>query len=134
MSLSLTQNLVMRKNLRTGGFSLFSLFLSASFAYSQDHFAYAITDVNQGTASWTVLRKLDFQTGTYGDVLLNGVNVKQVPYDATSKKQIDGKVASIAPQPFSTGVAAIAYDKKNGRIYYTPMFLDQLRYVDLKSM
>ncbi|HEY0434855.1 MAG TPA: T9SS type A sorting domain-containing protein, partial [Chitinophagaceae bacterium] len=26
------------------------------------------------------------------------------------------------------------YDKRNARIYYTPMFIDQLRYVDLKTM
>src|SRR5436189_2828650 len=36
--------------------------------------------------------------------------------------------------PFSTGVAAMAYDKKNNRLYFTPMFIDQLRYVDLKTM
>ena len=26
------------------------------------------------------------------------------------------------------------YDKKNNRLYYTPMFIDQLRYIDLKTM
>jgi hypothetical protein len=31
-------------------------------------------------------------------------------------------------------VAAMAYDRKNNRIWYTPMFIDQLRYVDLKTM
>jgi len=36
--------------------------------------------------------------------------------------------------PFATGVAAMAYDKKNNRLYFTPMFIDQLRYIDLKSM
>jgi hypothetical protein len=28
----------------------------------------------------------------------------------------------------------MAYDKKNNRLYFTPMFIDQLRYVDLKTM
>jgi hypothetical protein len=28
----------------------------------------------------------------------------------------------------------MAYDKKNNRLYFTPMFIDQLRYIDLKSM
>ena len=36
--------------------------------------------------------------------------------------------------PFSTGVAAAAYDRKNNRLYYTPMFIDQLRYIDLRTM
>ncbi|HMG66776.1 MAG TPA: T9SS type A sorting domain-containing protein, partial [Chitinophagaceae bacterium] len=35
---------------------------------------------------------------------------------------------------FGTGVAAIAYDKKDNRIYFTPMYIDQLRYIDLKTM
>ncbi len=41
-----------------------------------------------------------------------------------------------APQtdkPFSTNSAAMAYDKKHERLYYTPMGINQLRYIDLKS-
>jgi len=36
-------------------------------------------------------------------------------------------------KPFSTNSAAIAYDKKHERLYYTPMGINQLRYIDLKS-
>lgn len=36
-------------------------------------------------------------------------------------------------QPFATSSAAMAYDKKHNRLYYTPMFINQLRYIDLKS-
>ena len=31
---------------------------------------------------------------------------------------------------FATGVAALAFHKKNNRIYYTPMCINQLRYID----
>ncbi|MFI5186762.1 MAG: T9SS type A sorting domain-containing protein [Chitinophagales bacterium] len=125
----------MRKNVRHFMLTLFISFLLNSFIHSQDRFAFAITDVNQNTANWTVLRKLNLQTGTYSDALLNGFDPKLAAYDATSKKQIDATTLSNnAPQPFSTGVAAIAYDKKDNRIYYTPMFIDQLRYIDLKTM
>jgi len=135
MSLSLTQNLVMRKNLRALGLCVSTCLLLNSFIQAQDRFAFAITDVNQNTATWTVLRKLNLQTGVYSDALLNGFDAKWVAYDATSKKQIEAtSFTNVAPQPFSTGVAAIAYDKKNNRIYYTPMFIDQLRYIDLKTM
>ena len=120
----------MRKSLHLFNLALISCFLFNTFIYSQDRFAFAITDMNQNTANWTVLRKLDLQTGTYGDALLNGANPKLVAYDAVSKKQITGSNLSA----FSTGVAAIAYDKRNNRIYYTPMFVDQLRYIDLKTM
>ncbi|HEX2684860.1 MAG TPA: hypothetical protein VHL77_13035, partial [Ferruginibacter sp.] len=36
-------------------------------------------------------------------------------------------------KPFATNSAAMAYDKKHERLYYTPMGIDQLRYIDLKS-
>lgn len=35
--------------------------------------------------------------------------------------------------PFSTSSAAMAYDKKHDRLYYTPMGINQLRYIDLKA-
>jgi hypothetical protein len=35
--------------------------------------------------------------------------------------------------PFATNSAACAYDKKHERLYYTPMGINQLRYIDLKS-
>lgn len=35
--------------------------------------------------------------------------------------------------PFSTNSAAMAYDKKHDRLYYTPMGINQLRYIDLKA-
>jgi hypothetical protein len=127
----------MRKNLRYPTFALGTALLISTFAQAQDRFAYAITDVNQNTAGWTVLRKLNLQTGIYTDALLNGVDAKQVAYDAVSKKQIeanDGRYGNFSPVPFSTGVAAIAYDKKNNRLYFTPMFIDELRYIDLKTM
>src|SRR6187455_2747769 len=36
-------------------------------------------------------------------------------------------------KPFATNSAAMAYDKKHERLYYTPMGINQLRYIDLKS-
>jgi hypothetical protein len=36
-------------------------------------------------------------------------------------------------KPFATNSAAMAYDKKHERLYYTPMGINQLRYLDLKT-
>ena len=36
-------------------------------------------------------------------------------------------------KPFATNSAACAYDQKHERLYYTPMGINQLRYIDLKS-
>ena len=116
----------------------FSLVTTATLHAQNDRFAYAITDLTKDGAGWNVLRKLDLQTGQYSDVLLNGADPKLTVYDALSKKQLilqpDARYGKLLQTPFSTGVAAAAYDKTHNRLYFTPMFADQLRYVDLKTM
>lgn len=129
----------MKKNLRylcaLGCFTF-----STYFANSQtDRFAYAITDVNKEGANWSFLRKIDLKTGNFGEVILNGTDATQLAYDDQTKKQIteplnDARFGKTINAAFATGVAAIAYDRKNQRIYYTPMFINQLRYIDLKTM
>src|SRR5215208_7023131 len=103
-----------------------------------DRFAYAITDLSKEGSGWNALRKLDLQTGEYSNVLLNGMDQKIAVYDAVSKKQLnlqpDARYGTLTQIPFGTGVAAAAYDKKHNRLYFTPMFVDQLRYIDLKTM
>lgn len=129
----------MRKNLPFTSL-LMGIILTATIAQSQsDRFAYAVTDINKDGANWSYLRKLDLQTGTFSDILLNGNDINMLPYDATTKKQLtaplqDARYGNLVNAAFGTGVAAAAYDKKHNRLYYTPMFLDQLRYIDLKTM
>jgi len=48
------------------------------------------------------------------------VIIMRDPYQSTDK-------------PFATNSAACAYDRKHERLYYTPMGINQLRYIDLKS-
>jgi len=109
-------------------------------AYSQaDQVAYAITDINKEGANWSFLRKIDLKTGVFSEVVLNGNDATPLAYDAVTKKQLlepvkDARFGNIANAAFGTGVAAMAFDKRNNRLYYTPMFIDQLRYIDLKTM
>lgn len=117
---------------------ILSLLLSLICHAQNDRFAYAITDLTRDGISWSCLRKIDLQTGTYSDVLLQGNNMENPAFDAATRKQLtepltDAGYGRIAQAPFATGVAAIAYDKKHQRLFYTPMFVDQLRYVDLKT-
>lgn len=116
--------------------SFFSAFLANSQA---DRFAYAITDVNKEGANWSFLRKIDLKTGAFSEVVLNGNDASTIAYDDATKKQLleplkDARFGTTANAAFGTGVAAIAFDKRNNRLYYTPMFIDQLRYIDLKTM
>src|SRR6266542_5644532 len=115
-----------------------SFFIASTLHAQNDRFAYAITDLTKEGASWNALRKIDLQTGQYSNVLLNGADGKMIVYDAASKKQLaqqaDARYGTMLQSPFATGVAAAAYDKKHNRLYFTPMFVDQLRYIDLKTM
>jgi len=129
----------MRRALLPGLLSVtLALFLTSGLKAQNDRFAYAITDLSKEGTGWNALRKLDLQTGQYSDVLLNGSEQKHVVFDATTKKQLtqqpDARYGDLLQAPFTTGVAAAAYDKKHNRLYFTPMFVDQLRYVDLKTM
>jgi hypothetical protein len=129
----------MRKSLPFVTLALGAVLLTThSNAQQADRFAYAVTDIQQGP-NWNFLRKLNLQTGEYSQVLLSGNDAAALAFDATSKKQFTEPVTdqfygTVANAAFATGVAAMAYDKKNNRLYYTPMMIDQLRYIDLKTM
>jgi hypothetical protein len=119
---------------------LMGVLLLTNKADSQtDRFTYAVTDLQQDGANWSVLRKLNLQNGQYSDVLLDGNVAAQKAFDAMTKQELTSFTREANrgynTQPaFSSGVAAMAYDTKNNRIWYTPMFIDQLRYIDLKTM
>ena len=128
----------MRKNLLSSALLLGTLSFSL-ITYSQnDRFAFAITDLQSTGSGWNALRKLDLKSGEFTQVLLNGSDAAMPVYDVTTRKAWkvipDVNFGNYLQAPFSTGVAAMAYDKKNNRLYFTPMFIDQLRYVDLKTM
>jgi len=90
-------------------------FLFNSAKSQTDHFAYAVTAVNKGGTEWVALRKLDTRTSEFSSILLN--------------------VKDNDPQTVTGGsVAAIAYDRRTNRLYYTSMQIDQLHYIDLSTM
>jgi hypothetical protein len=130
----------MRKCLHSFTIAIGSFLLLATLAESQSNrLIYAITDIQKQGSNWNYLRKLNLQSKSYSDILLNGINENQTAYDASTKQQIKNfstaaKYNYPVQPAFSSGVAALAYDKKSNRLYYTPMFIDQLRYIDMKTM
>jgi hypothetical protein len=126
----------MKRKLRFGILSLITIFSITSLYAQADRFAYAVTDIDNKGAQWNVIRKLDLQTGEYTPVIFNGVGEGLVAFDAISKKQllVDDKNRMKLSKPFYSGVAAVAFDKRHNRLYFTPMFIDQLRYIDLRTM
>ena len=128
----------MRKNLPLASLLLGTV-MAGGLASAQDRFAYAVTDIAETGYNWQFVRKLNLQTGEYGPVLLSGNDINAMNFDATSKKQLstavtDARFGTTVNAAFGTGVAAMAFDKKNNRLYYTPMMFDQLRYIYLRTM
>ena len=128
----------MRKFLLFTSLLMGTVLLTTRTQAQNDRFAFAVTDLEKTGSSWNVLRKLDLKSGEFSNVLLNGTDINLPLFDATTKNSFkavpDAKYGNLMAAPFNTGVAAMAYDKKNNRLYYTPMFIDQLRYIDLKTM
>lgn len=128
----------MRKSLLSATLLLGTITLTSIINAQTDRFAFAITDLQSTGSGWNALRKLDLKSGEFSTVLLNGVDANITAYDVNSRRPWqalpDSRFGNFMQTPFSTGVAAMAYDKRNNRLYFTPMFIDQLRYIDLKSM
>jgi hypothetical protein len=128
----------MRKSLRILPL-LFASLTAGTICLAQDRFAYAVTDNQVPGSGWSFLRKLDLKSGQFSPVILNGTDQTVLAFDASSRRQFnqpltDARYGQLANAAFGTGVAAMAYDKRSNRLYYTPMFIDQLRYIDLKTM
>lgn len=126
----------MQKRLLTTTLLIGALGMAAVANAQNSGFAYAITDLQATGKDWNALRKLDLRTGEFSDVLFNGADARNQAYDATTKKAWTafGKYAKEIQTPFGTGVAAAAYDNRTNRLYFTPMYIDQLRYIDLNTM
>jgi hypothetical protein len=66
----------------------------------------------------------------------NNVKVNANMYDDVVKEVVIRRAINAPIQmdkPFATTSAALAYDQKHERLYYTPMNIAQLRYIDLKT-
>ena len=120
--------------------SLLLLLSYAAFLFSnaqkQKGVAYAITSLEKGASKWTEVRLVNLSTGEELKTVYQSASEAQVLNARTGKPiaKTEGdnrKTASY--QPFATNSAACAYDKKNNRLYYTPMSIAQLRYIDLKA-
>lgn len=116
---------------------LFS-FSAIAFAQAQKQkgTAYAITSVEKGSSRWTEVRLVDLATGEALQDVYQSAADAEVLHARTGKPlarpDADTRRAALA-KPFATTSAACAFDKKNNRLYYTPMGIAQLRYIDLKA-
>ncbi len=120
--------------------TLLFLFSCTAFTFSQAQkqkgTAYAITSVEKGAAKWTEVRLVNLESGEELQSVFKSAAAAEIVSARTGKAVplagADAKKAALE-KPFATNSAACAYDKKSNRLYYTPMGINQLRYIDLKA-
>jgi hypothetical protein len=119
--------------------STFILSLSI-YSLAQDaNKAFAITGSGNGDFQWMNIRQIDLATG----IVTKNIFEKAVtPFefrDAVTDKQVvlvtnqEGKQLSAPEYPTATMVAAAAYDKRHNKLFFAPMFINELRWLDLSS-
>ncbi len=90
--------------------------------------AYAITGKTDNKYFWSDIREIDLSTGQQVRTLFE--NGKTTFQSTGADMRINGITNS---DPMGYGVAACALDKRNKRLYFTPMHYAQLRYIDLTA-
>lgn len=100
-------------------------------------FTYAITHQEKEIFGVHMLRKINLSTGESESFVFNGVNKQTVLFDAQTNQRLsfaaDSKIPYDQSLPFITGVAGIAYDQFHNRIYFVPMMVNKLRYIELST-
>jgi hypothetical protein len=100
--------------------------------------AYAITSVNKGAIEWTEVRLIDLNTGNVIHNVFENTNGQYNVFNGRTSKEIKltrqtDSSADNNKRPFAGLSAACAYDKKLNRLYYAPLFINQLRYIDMNT-
>ncbi len=129
----------MSKNLRLSFLTALGIISTGLVMAQADPYAYAITDASPDGQKWLTLRKVNLSTGEYGRELFNGSSKDVLSYDAITSRPTKAMLQTnvlgeLKDAAFGNSVAALAFDKANNRLYFTPMLLDQLRYIDLNTM
>jgi hypothetical protein len=125
--------------LRLTAAAMLSVVLSSPVsAQEPSNNAYAITSESIGSSVWTEVKQIDLTTGQVTKNVYENSRANYTLYDARSLKQITiSKNDSTSDvndlRPFAGYSAACAFDKKKNRLYYAPLFINQLRYIDLST-
>ncbi|MCU0395210.1 MAG: T9SS type A sorting domain-containing protein [Chitinophagaceae bacterium] len=112
----------------------FSTLLLSLSAFGQEAL-YGVTGDQAGLINWTKIRTMGQDGQASGNILLDGAK-PAFYFDAQSRRKVTPQLNGVGPDalPGATGIAALAYDKANNRLYFSPLFRDGgIRYIDLAS-
>lgn len=94
--------------------------------------AFAITGEEKGNYHWTAIREIDLNNGNVIRTLYSANGAQKVNYQYLNTVNR----SQLPPQntiPTANGVAATAYDAKHNRLYFSQMWSNDLRYIDLNT-
>ncbi|MEO6330066.1 MAG: T9SS type A sorting domain-containing protein [Ginsengibacter sp.] len=114
-------------------FLLFGFLISFSaFSFAQKTSkAYAITGQSNGNFNWSDIREIDLSTGKVAKTIFESGKTKFSFETSLAKQKINsGDNNSL---PTQSMVAAAAYDRKHDKLFFTPMKIGELRWLDLSS-
>ncbi|RTL60919.1 MAG: T9SS type A sorting domain-containing protein [Sphingobacteriales bacterium] len=100
--------------------------------------AFAITGTN-GSLLWENIAEVDLQTAKSTVLIFNNQNSAFSLINSDTKKPIEPQIVggyatrTITPGPTATMVAAAAYDETHNKLFFTPMQVNELRWVDLNE-
>ncbi len=100
---------------------------------------YAITGDGNGDFMWMNIRQVDINTGKITQEVFQRAKTHFLMMDAVTKQPVEqsvtsnGKVYNTPVYPTATMVAAAAYDKKHDKLFFTPMRIGELRWLDLSA-
>lgn len=104
-------------------------------AQQRQTMAYAITSSEKGNFNWTDVKQIDFATGNVTRSVFDAKQTNVTVFSARTGKEIksfvQNGVTTTVNTPVASLAAACAYDQRHNRLYYAPLFMNQLRYIDL---
>lgn len=117
-------------------FLLTSGFIVASLASNaQTNKAFAITGDGNNDFTWMNIREVNLGTGQVTKTIFQRSKTSFVLTDVTTKKSVDQtsttNIFASRDYPTSTMVAAAAYDKNSNKLFFVPMRMGELRWMDL---
>jgi hypothetical protein len=108
------------------------LIASESIAQKNENVIAIVNDPSQANANvWMNISEVSPKSGVAGKSLFEANRTSYALYDGASNVKIGFDAGTGNQSPTATMVAAAAYDVKTNRLFLTPMYLSELRWIDL---
>ena len=111
-----------------------SFIVSAITVSAQDaNKTYAITGNGTNDFMWMNIRQVDISSGKIVKDIYQYNKTPSVMSDAVTKKTVNQANEMFGTGPTASMVAAAAYDKVHDKLFFTPMRIGELRWLDLSA-